>query len=200
MIDIERENLPKEYERVVLEEYYDFLSNLYGIPSSIFRGKPTFTTELEKLSRKDFKDQILLSAIGALNSITSDDIEFVFNKELDGRISALARIRIKETDIHIAEILYLEYQDYDEKAHIAKEMFTTLKEYANNLNIPLLCYEVPQNDETGIDIALENGFSFIEEPSHETSISRTFVFEKKLEPIRMQNGCSFSRKKTQGIN
>lgn len=68
MIDIERENLPKEYERVVLEEYYDFFSNLYGIPSSIFRGKPTFTTELEKLSRRDFKDQILMSAILLLDS------------------------------------------------------------------------------------------------------------------------------------
>ena len=50
------------------------------------------------------------------------------------------------------------------------------------------------------DIVLENGFSFIEEPSHETSIHRTFVFEKSLEPTRNQNGCTLNRKQTQGIN
>ena len=200
MIDIVKEKLPKEYERVVLEEYYDFFSNLYGIPSSVLRGKPTFTTDLEKLSRRDFKDQILMSSIGALDSINSENIEFVTNKESDGRISAIARIRVKDTDIHIAEILFLEYQDNDEKSRIAKDIFATLEQYGTDLNIPMLCYEVPQNDEIGIDIVLENGFSFIEEPSHETSIHRTFVFEKSLEPTRNQNGCTLNRKQTQGIN
>ena len=73
MIDVVREKLPKEYERVVLEEYYKLFTNMYGTGPTLFRGPITYSLDESKLTKKDLADQILTSSIGAVKSVYEDD-------------------------------------------------------------------------------------------------------------------------------
>lgn len=203
MIEIAREQIPKEYERVILEEYYDFFANMYGTSSTLFRGKKTFTTDRNKLSKKDKSDQILAASIGALESVAkAEDLEFVLNKESDGRISALARIRVRQdSDIHIADIIFLEYQNELEKKQIVKNMINFLEDYALKLNCQEIYYEVPKSDYLGIELALENGLNYIEEPNKITSIYRTYLFFKDLNLSKENtNEWTLNRKQTKESN
>ncbi len=203
MVDIAREKIPKEYERVVLEEYYNLFSGMYGAPSAILRGRKTFSTDRSKLTKKDLADPILTSSIGALESVYDDDnLEFVLYKEEDGRISAICRIRILEgKEIHIAEFLFLEYQSDEEKEHIISSIIQELEEYARCLDCNDLYYEIPKFDDTGKYTAIKEGFTPINEPKKVTSTHRTYVFHKSLNLVKeAPDGCTRSRKQTQGTN
>lgn len=203
MIDIARERLPKEYERVILEEYYNLFTDMYGATNPIFRGRKTFSTDESKLTKKDLLDPILTASIGALESVYEDDnLEFVLNKESDGRISAVARIRVTEgSDIHIADVLFLEYQSDEEKEQIISAIIVELEEYARCLDCNDLYYEIPKFDDTGKYTAIKEGFTPINEPKKVTSAHRTYVFHKSLNLIRgVSDGCTRSRKQTQGNN
>ena len=201
MIEIVRDKLPKEYERVVLEEYYDFFTNMYGNMQKFFRGKITFSTDESKLNKKDLADPILASSIGVLASVSNNkDIEFVLYKEND-RPSAIARIRVtRNSDIHIAEILFLDYQSEQEKNEIIEILLERLELYAQTLNCKTLYYEIPKFDDLGTDVALSSGFKSIEEQNRVTSQFRTYVFYKDLELKREENGCTFSRKQREKQN
>lgn len=203
MIDIEREKLPKEYERVVLEEYYNLFRDMYGASNPILRGRKTFSTDRSKLTEKDLADPILTSSIGTLESVArNDNIEFVLYKEDDGRISAIARIRVNEgKEIHIAEVLFLEYQDDEEKRKIINSLVATISEYALNLDCPELYYEIPKNDSLSISTVIEDGFGRIIESEKITSVYRTFVFYKTLMPKRRKsNEWTRSRQQRSGQN
>ena len=202
MIDIAREKLPKEYERVVLEEYYNFFSNMYGSTSNLFRGRKTFSTDRDKLTQKDLGDILLTSSIGALESVyNDDDLEFVLYKEDDERISALSRVRVLEgNEIHIAEILFLEYQSDEEKEAIIVAIIKWLEEYARCLDCNDLYYEVPKFDNVGRNMAIKESFLPIDEPSKITSAHRTYVFHKSLNLVRETNGCTRNRQQTQRTN
>lgn len=201
MIEIVRDKLPKEYERVVLEEYYDFFTNMYGNMQKFFRGKITFSTDKSKLNQKDLADPILTSSIGALTSVTNNkDIEFVIYKE-NQNASAVARIRVtRNSNIHVAEILFLDYQSEQEKMEIIDIILKRLELYAQTLNCQTLYYEIPKFDSLGIDVALSSGFKSIEEQNRVTSQFRTYVFYKDLELKREENGCTFSRKQREKQN
>ena len=203
MIDIVREKLPKEYNRVVLEEYYKFFTNMYGTGHNLFRGPITYTMDESKLSKKDLTDPILTSSIGAVKSVYEDDnLEFILYRESDNRISALARVRINEnSDIHIAEVLFLEYQDYEEKIRIISDIISELEEYARSLDCSTLYYEIPKYDKESLDIAFYNGFKGIEESKRVTSSQRTYLLSKPITLTRSNpDGCTLSRKQTKGIN
>ena len=203
MIDIAKGKLPIEYNRVVLEEYYNFFSNMYGAKNPLFRGSITYSLDESKLSQKDLSDYILTSSIGAVKSVyENDDLEFLLNREDDGRISAIARIRITEnSNIHIAEVLFLEYQTSEEKMRIITDFTKELEEYARCLDCNTLYYEIPKFDEEGINLAIFNGFKFIDEPSRVTSSQRTYVLSKPITVTRIDpDGCALSRKQTQKSN
>lgn len=203
MIDIAREKLPKEYERVVLEEYYNFFANMYGTRNPLFRGRITYSTDESKLTPKDLSDPILTSSIGAIKSVCNDDnLEFVLNREDDGRISAVARIRInKNSDIHIAEVLFLEYQTDEEKMQIISDFVRELEEYAKYQDCKEVYYEIPKFDEVGLDAAIFNGFYQVDEPKKITSAHRTYLFYKPISLTRIDpDGCALSRKQTSRSN
>lgn len=196
MIDIIREKLPKEYERVVLEEYYNFLLAMYG-SSHLGRSSLKFTRDKSKHSRRELSDPLFGSALGILDSLENDnDLELIVNKEDDGRISAIARIRVIEgKEIHIAEILFLEYQDEIEKMTIMNEMFAKITEYASCLNCPDVYYEIPKYADFLISFSLSEGFVPIEEPERVTSANRTYVLRKSVNLNRSgEDGCTLSRK------
>ena len=203
MIDVVREKLPKEYERVVLEEYYSFFANMYGTGHTLFRGRITYSMDESKLTNKDLTDPILTSAIGAVKSVYEDDnLEFILNRESDGRISALARVRINENeDIHIAEVLFLEYQDYDEKIRIISDITSELEEYARSLDCSILYYEIPKYDKDGWNAAIFNGFKIVDEPQRITSSQRTYLLSKPIALVRSNSdGCTLSRKQAKRTN
>mgnify|MGYP001859469171 CR=1 FL=1 len=203
MIDVVREKLPKEYERVVLEEYYKLFTNMYGTGPTLFRGPITYSLDESKLTKKDLADQILTSSIGAVKSVYEDDnLEFILYRENDNRISALARIRINEnSDIHIAETLFLEYQDYDEKIRIISDIISELEEYARSLDCSILYYEIPKYDTESLDIAFYNGFKGIDESQRITSSQRTYLLSKPIALTRSNpDGCTLSRKQTPRTN
>ena len=203
MIDVVREKLPKEYERVVLEEYYKLFTNMYGTGPTLFRGPITYSLDESKLTKKDLADQILTSSIGAVKSVYEDDnLEFILYRENDNRISALARIRINEnSDIHIAETLFLEYQDYDEKIRIISDIISELEEYARSLDCSILYYEIPKYDTESLDIAFYNGFKIVDEPQRITSSQRTYLLSKPIALVRSNSdGCTLSRKQAKRTN
>ena len=203
MIDVVREKLPKEYERVVLEEYYKLFTNMYGTGPTLFRGPITYSMDESKLTKKDLVDQILISSIGAVKSVYEDDnLEFILYRENDNRISALARIRINEnSDIHIAETLFLEYQDYDEKIRIISDITSELEEYARSLDCSILYYEIPKYDKDGWNAAIFNGFKIVDEPQRITSSQRTYLLSKPIALVRSNaDGCTLSRKQAKRTN
>lgn len=199
MIDIIRNKLPKEYERVVLEEYYKFLMAMYGA-NGFGKNNLKFTRDKSKLSRRELSDQLFLGALGILDSVETDDnIELIVNKEDDGRISALSRLRVLDgNEIHIAEVLFLEYQTEEEQMAIMNEMFAKIEEYAQALDCSTLYYEVPKFAAFLIQFSLNKGFVPIEEPKKVTSVNRTYVFQKAIDLKRGEcGGSTLSRKQSE---
>ena len=133
MVIITGKRLPKIYERVVLEEYYQFFTrmNNSGALERFFHRPFKFTTDKNKQNVGDLKYDIFQDCLEAYESIDASNIEFVclcddespfesdeilFEEKTDNiNIVAVARIRIDEDNIHIPEILFLDYPDQKEK-------------------------------------------------------------------------------------
>lgn len=190
MIEIKNE-LPKEYERVVLEEYYNLFKNMYGITFNPFRSERRFTTDREKLNEKDSVDPLMVSAIGALESLSIDEnIKLLLYKEEDGRISSIARIRITpKSNIHIAEVIFLEYQSFAEKSNIIKEMINYLTDVASRIECLEVSIEVPDYDEDILHIILDNDLKKLEEKK-----SRFYHTKIYKRDIKKEHECTLSRK------
>ena len=177
MIRIEKEKLPKEYERVILEEYYNFFQKFNG--SSLFQTKPNFTTNVEKQKISSLHDESFQEAIEAYNSISQNDIEFMLYLPKDV-VTALARIKLDETSLHIAEIIYLDYPGKNEIVKTTLKIIAECLEYGKQLNLEKLYFEIPKFDNIALMVALNNGFSYYEESIAARKENQTFLLEKNI--------------------
>ena len=178
MIRIEKEKLPKEYERVILEEYYNFFQKLNGT-NKFFPAKPNFTTDVDKQKLTSLHDEDFKSALDAYNSITCDDIEFMLYIPRDV-VTAIARLKIDDTSLHITEIVFL---DYPKRAEVVKATIKIISEcliYGAELNLETLYFEIPKFNETSLMVALNNGFNYYDEPISVRERNQTFLLEKEI--------------------
>lgn len=178
MIRIEKENLPKEYERVILEEYYNFFQKFNG-SSRFFQAKPNFTTNVDKQKLSSLHDESFQETIDAYKSILNDNIEFMLYIPKDV-VTAIARIKIDDTSLHIAEIIFLDYPKRDEVVKTTLKIISECLIYGAQLNLETLYFEVPKFDDVSLMIALNNGFKHHEEPISVREKEQTFLLEKEI--------------------
>lgn len=197
------EKLPKVYERPILEEYYCFFKKLGWSTGSIFPRKVRFTTLTDRLTKMDEMDECLMASINTYKSIENSDIRFVlFIDEYNehDNILALARIKEKENDIHVAEILFLDYPNKEEKQNIIDKILIFIEEYARYYDISKVTCEIPKYDNLYLNVVNNKGYSSVEENERVKALSQTFLLEKKIKLTRDENEWTRNRKQRKESN
>lgn len=194
--------IPKDIERVVLEEYYKFYCRLWDT-KRIFARNIHFTRDKEKQRVKDLDIPEFLEAIKTITPKNSD-INFMLLKQEGEGVIAVARF-LKGKILHICDIVYLNYPTIAERKENFKNILDNLEEYATSLKLgdnfdvdSILC-ELPKYDELSLEAAKESNYTLLEEPIDSKRTYRTYLLTKDLRK-REIDGQTLSRKKASGSN
>ena len=199
MIEIVSYELPKCYERIILEEYYKFFGYLNG-KRTLLPKKINFTLNPNKQTPSSLLEENFNDAIAALKSIEQDNIEFVCLDDEDANIIALARIAKEDNSLHITDVIYLNYPNAVEKKQMLTELTIAIEHYAFSFNLQMVLYEIPKFDSIGLEVAKEFGYKFIDESSRETIKYNTFLLEKEIPKLGKENEWTRSRKQRKEQN
>ena len=178
MIKIEKEFLPKEYERAIIEEYYKMYRDRDGFPQQI-RGDVRYTADFSHLRKKDLRNQELMKAINAYTSIENSDIEFICYGE-DEVITAVARIMKHCKNLHIIDMIFLYYPTLAEKCSYIKNLLDAANCYAYQSGCETISCEVAKNDGIAFDILSDLGYSLTPDLEKESRNYPTYILERQV--------------------
>ena len=177
MVRIEKEYLPKEYERAIIEEYYKLYKNRDGFPIPI-RNDVRFTSDLSRLRKKDLNNPELMKAIDAYTSIENDNIEFICYGP-DDVITVIARIMLSKNYLHIIDILYLYYPSLAEKYSYIKNILDIANCYGYKNHCETISCEVSKDDGITFDILTNLGYALTPEMEKESRNYPTYILERQ---------------------
>ena len=178
MVRIEKKSLPKEYERVIIEEYYNMYNKREGFPRP-FAQSIRFTADKSRLRKKDLANADLMKAIKAYSSISEDNIEFICYGPEDV-ITAIARIMLSEDNIHIIDILFLDYPYLQEKISYIKNIIDIAYNYGYLNGCKTISCEVEKLDSTNYNVLSNYDFDLIPDAEKEASQYSTYIMEKGI--------------------
>ncbi len=185
--------IPAQYERVALEEYYEFFQFQNGL-KDILNKKNKFTLDENKLDFPDYRNKSLMDAI---NTLRSNDENFSFLIVLDDfdRLIAISRICIKEDYIHACEIIYTNYPTDYEKVDILNQITAYIEEVAllNDFKIDI---ELPVYDDLAIMYFRVYGYRLL--PDDNLGFKTVILNKDKIE--REVDEPTLSRKQTKEFN
>ena len=185
--------IPAKYERIVLEEYYEFYQFQYG-KKDFLNKNIKFTTNSDKLTDKEIDNKSLMDSIKTIKN-EGDKFSFLLSFDTEGRLTSVTRIHISKEYIHICDIVYTNYPDVLEKLEILNEIIQKVEEIAS-LNNQQIDFEIPTNDEVTINFASSYGYALI---SSDKRVFRTLVFTKDIEKRDLDEQ-TLSRKQRKEFN
>ena len=177
MVKIEKETLPKEYERAIIGEYYKMYKEREGFPIPT-SNDIRFTADLHRLRKKDLRNPELMKAIEAYTSIEDDNVEGICYGPNDV-ITAIARIIISEDNLHIIDIIYLYYPSLAEKYSYIKNILDIANCYGYSKGCNTISCAVNKNDSITFDILTNLGYELTPEMEKEASNYPTYILERK---------------------
>ena len=180
MIRIEKESLPKEYERAIIEEYYNMYKEREGFPIPITQNV-RYTADITRLRKRDLNNTDLMKAIKAYSSIKEDNIEFICYGP-DDIITAIARIMLSEDNIHIIDILFLDYPYLQEKMSYIKNIIDVASNYGYQNGCKTISCEVGKTDKDSLLYTMLNNMGFVlsKDAEKEASNYPTYILEKEI--------------------
>lgn len=182
------DKIPKLAERTVIEEYYNFYQ-IVNYNKGLLPKRRTFSIDSEKLMGRDLNDNSLLDAIETVQNET-DNFKFLLVYDDNKYLSAVARLKFNEDNIHMCEIIFTNYPNILEK-------LTSINDVINYLNKLGIEYDVDNislellNSEVSL-ISFVNGAGFSND-SHDEYKYQTTIFTKDIRKKDL-DGPSFSRK------
>lgn len=163
MLKIITEELPEEDYNIMYQTYYKFFLNMDGfLADKIFKNSP--------------KNPIRKSAFNALDSIHNDNTAFYLYYLYDKLIS-FGRVYHHDNILHLGEILFTQDED---KAFVIDLILQELELFANSNNYTTLEIEIPKGNSDLINLALNQGYDFIEENPETAAIFKTYVLYKDI--------------------
>ena len=180
MIRIEKESLPKEYERAIIEEYYRMYNEREGFPRP-FNQNVRYTADESRLRKRDLNNSDLMKAIKAYSSISEDNIEFICYGP-DDVITTIARIMISENNIHIIDILFLNYPYLQEKMSYIKNIIDIASNYGYQNGCKTISCEVGKTDKDSLLFTMLKNMGFVlpKDALKEASQYPTYIMEKGI--------------------
>ena len=178
MVRIEKNELPKEYERAIIEEYYKLYKRRYGFPLS-FGTDVRYTSDLSKLRKKDLHNNLLMQAIEAYTSVEDDNTEFLLYGP-DDIITTCARILLNDRFLHVIDVLYLNYPTLSEKNSYFKNLIDIANCYGYKLGCDTISCEVDKDDGITFDLLYNMGYELSKEMEMESSKYPTYKKKKKI--------------------
>lgn len=187
MIKME-DRIPKLAERTVIEEYYKFYQ-VVNAEKSLIHKKRTFTTNPEKLTEKDTSDKSLMDAIGTIRN-DAEKFKFLLVYDDEKNLSAVARLIFNADNIHMGEIIYVNYPDILEKLTSLNEVINYLSKLGLEYDVKDVSMELLNGDGALIKFAEGSGFS---NNSHDEFKYQTTILTKNVRKKDL-NGPTLSRK------
>lgn len=178
-------DIPKVYERVIMEEYYKLICNIYG-----YRRKRdvTYTRDCEKWVERDFDNRALALCVDFLSPRDKINFACLYDDEL---LKAMARFRTINST-HIAEVIFTDYPDFLEKEEYVKYLVDSISNWMDKQeeDVSPLSIEVPKGDDELLNIMYGYGFSECDKNDH---LYPTSLLERKK--VLTNDGPTRSRKK-----
>lgn len=199
MVTIE-EQIPKVIERVAIEEYYRLFCSIYGSKLFAKFANQKFTSDVSKLETKDWENNNLMLAIGAV--VKSDDnVYYAIQKDEEGLPVAIGRFRLNsDGTTTVFDIIGLNYPTEDERKENMGAILAAIEDFVSIIDDRKdLFYEVSKIDLETLALAESLGWVVFEEESKEVRNQRTLLLIKK-ERIRTDEGFSRSRRQTKECN
>lgn len=192
MINIVKK-IPAKYERIVLEEYYEFYQFQHG-KKDILSKNIKFTTNKEKLTEKEISNK---SFMDSLKTVKNEEYKFLFLLSFDDerRLTSVTRIHISKEYIHVCDTVYTNYPDELEKLKILNEIIQKVEEIAS-LNNQQIDFEIPTNDEVTIYLVSAYGYNLL---SGDKRLFRTLVYTKNIKKRELDEQ-TLSRKQRKESN
>lgn len=183
------DKIPKLAERTVIEEYYNFY-HIVNYNKGLLFKKRTFTTDSEKLMSRDLKDNSLLDAIETVQNKT-DNFKFLLVYDDNKYLSAVARLKFNDNNIHMCEIIFTNYPNILEKLTSINDVINYLNKLGIEYDVDNISLELLNSELSLISFVKGVGFS---NNSHDEYKYLTSIFSKDIRKKDL-NGPSFSRKK-----
>lgn len=199
MVTIE-EQIPKVIERVAIEEYYRLFCSIYGSKLFAKFANQKFTSDVSKLETKDWENNNLMLAIGAV--VKSDDnVYYAIQKDEEGLPVAIGRFRLNsDGTTTVFDIIGLNYPTEDERKESMGAILAAIEDFVSIIDDRKdLFYEVSKIDLETLALAESLGWVVFEEESKEVRNQRTLLLIKK-ERIRTDEGFSRSRRQAKECN
>lgn len=187
MIKME-DRIPKLAERMVIEEYYKFYQ-IVNAEKGLLPKKRTFTTNLKKLTEKDMGDISLVNAIDTVRN-DAEDFKFLLVYDDEKNLSAVARLIFNTDNIHMGEIIYVNYPDILEKLTSLNEVINYLSKLGLEYDVKDVSMELLNMDGALIKFAEGSGFY---NNTHDESKYQTIVLTKNVRKKDL-DGPTLSRK------
>ncbi len=179
MITIE-ERIPKAIERVAIEEYYRLFCSIYGAKLFTKFENQKFTTDVSKLEAKDWDNNNLMLAIGAVVK-NDDNVFYAIQKDAEGVPVAIGRFRLNnDGTTTVFDIIGLNYPTNNEREESIAGILSAIEDFVNMLDDRKeLFYEVSKLDVDTLVYAISLGWGFSEENIGEDRYQRTYLLIKK---------------------
>lgn len=187
MIKMEND-IPKLAERTVIEEYYKFYQ-VINADKGLISKRRTFTTDLTKLTEKDMSDKSLMDAITTVRN-DSASLKFLLIYDDNKALSAVARLKFNEDNIHMCEIIFTNYPNILEKLVSLNEVINCLNELGIEYDVQDVSVELLNNEESLIKFVESTGFS---NNTHDESMYQTTVLTNNIRKKNL-DGPTLSRK------
>lgn len=163
MLKIITDQIPEKDYNTMYQTYYKFFLSMDGfLADKIFKNSP--------------KNPIRKSAFNALDSLNQDNTAF-YLYYLDNNLVSFGRIYHHDNILHLGEMLFTQDED---KALIIDLILKELELYATSNNHTTLEIEIPKGNSDLINLALNQGYNFIEENPETAAIFKTYVLYKDI--------------------
>lgn len=184
------DKVPKMAERVIIEEYYNFFK-IVNCEKVIKNKKRTFSTVISKLNEKDLSDVSLIDAIRAVKN-EDENIKFLTVYDTAENLSAVARIKFNEGNIHLCDVVFVNYPDVLEKFIDINEIMYYLIDLGIEYDVNDISMEILKSEDALVKFIENNGFTY---NVRDVSKYHTVVLIKNLRKKEL-DGPTLSRKQT----
>lgn len=187
MIKME-DKIPKLAERTAIEEYYKFYQ-VVNADKGLLPKRRTFTTNLKKLTDKDISDKSLMDAVATVKN-EDENLKFLLVYDDEKNLSAVARLKFNKDNIHMCEIIFINYPDVLERLVSINEVINYLSKLGIEYDVKDVSMELLNGDGSLIKFVESAGFS---NDLHDESKYQTTVLTKNIRKKDL-DGPTLSRK------
>ena len=162
MLKITKQLSEENYDKVY-QTYYKFFLSMDGlITDKLFKNSP--------------RNPIRKSVSNALSSIKDENTSF-YLYYINEKLVSFGRIYQHDNILHLGEMLFTQDED---KAFVIDLILQELELFANSNNYTTLEIEIPKGNSDLINLALNQGYDFIEENPETAAIFKTYVLYKDI--------------------